>query len=797
MSEINIETEPNLSNEENSISQVRLFKKPILIFWSVFVIGVLVAVLFFAGVSNGVFGFMPSFEELENPKSSLATEVYTVDGSLIGKFYFQNRSFVEYSDLSPALVDALISTEDVRFYDHSGVDVRGLGRVAKGLVTGNKSAGGGSTISQQLAKMLFPRESFEKKLDIVFRKFREWVIAVKLERSYTKEEIMTMYFNKFDFLNLAVGIKSAANVYFNTTPDSLRVEQAAMLVGMAKNPSYFNPLRRPELTLNRRNVVLSQMVKYDYLSTIEYDSLKNLPLGIDFQRVDHKRGMAPYFREYLRTSLTAKKPARDHYPSYAYQRYVEDSLEWENNPFYGWCNKNEKADGTPYNIYKDGLKIYTTLDSRMQKYAEEAVFEHLALDLQKSFDKEKENHKNPPFSDDLTDEEVEHNIELSMRRSERYRVLKKKGMSLDSIRLEFQKPVKMKLFTWEGERDTILSPNDSMLYTKGFLRAGFMSMVPQTGEVRAYVGGPNYKHFMYDMVTVGKRQVGSTIKPFLYTLAMQEGLTPCDKVPNIPQTFILPDGTPWASRNSTSKHSGEMVTLKWGLAHSVNNISGWVLKQSTPESVVAMAHKMGVVSRIDPVPSVFLGTSEISVYEMVGAYGTFVNKGVYIKPRFITKIEDHKGNLIAQSVPGKREVMDERTAYLMTNLLRGVVQKGTGIRLRIKYGLNNPIGGKTGTTQNHSDGWFMGITPDLVSGVWVGAEDRSIHFEGISLGQGANMALPIWALYMQKVYADKSLGILKSDFEKPRGVNLNLDCDEVSNDSDNNELIESEDESFF
>lgn len=790
MSESN--TESNLDIEQKS--KLKFFKKPILIFWSVFLIGILSIVLFFAGVSNGTFGFMPSFEELENPKNSLATEVYTVDGNLMGKFYFENRSFVEYPDLSQFLVDALVATEDVRFYDHSGIDVRGLGRVAKGLLTGDRSAGGGSTISQQLAKMLFPRESFEKKFEIVFRKFREWVIAVKLERSYTKEEIMTMYFNKFDFLNLAVGVKSAANVYFNTSPDSLKIEQAAMLVGMAKNPSYFNPLRRAELTLNRRNVVLSQMVKYDYLTKMEYDSLKNLPLGIDFQKVDHKRGMAPYFREYLRTSLTANKPVREKYPSYAYQQFVKDSIEWETNSFYGWCNKNTKVDGSPYNIYKDGLKIYTTLDSRMQKYAEEAVVEHLGLDLQKVFNREKKNHKHPPFSDDLTKEDVESSIETSMRRSERYRVLKKNGMSMDSIRLVFKSPIQMKIFTWKGERDTILSPNDSMLYMKGFLRAGFMSMVPQTGEVRAYVGGPNYEHFMYDMVTVGKRQIGSTIKPFLYTLAMQEGLSPCDRVPNIPQTFILPDGSPWTSRNSTDARNGEMVTLKWGLANSVNNISGWVLKQTTPESVADMAYKMGVVSKIDPVPSIYLGTSEVSVCEMVGAYSTFVNKGVYIKPSFITKIEDHKGNVLAQSVSRKREVMDERTAYLMTNLLQGVVQRGTGVRLRYKYGLNNPIGGKTGTTQNHSDGWFMGITPELVSGVWVGAEDRSVHFEGIYYGQGANMALPIWALYMQKVYADKSLGVTQGDFEKSRGVNVNLDCDD---DSNTNELIESENEDFF
>ncbi|MFA8435954.1 MAG: penicillin-binding protein 1A [Marinifilaceae bacterium] len=775
----------------------RSFKKYIVAFWSLFLLGGIGVVFLFIGVSKGFFGFMPTFEELENPKSNLATEVYSSNDELIGKYYYKNRSFVNYSDLSPYLINALIATEDIRYREHSGIDVRGLGRVVKGLATGNKSAGGGSTISQQLAKMLFPRERFEKGYELVFRKFREWVIAVKLERSYTKEEIMTMYFNKFDFLNLAVGIKSAANVYFNTTPDSLRIEQAAMLVGMAKNPAYFNPLRREELTWNRRNVVLAQMVKYDYLSQNEYDSLKQLPLGIDFQRVDHKKGIAPYFREFLRTTLTAKEPKRKNYPSWNYQKFKEDSLEWANNPFFGWCNKNKKNDGTNYNLYRDGLKIYTTIDSRMQRYAEQAVSEHLGKDLQIAFDREKQNHRNPPFSDDLTDEDVENTMLLSIRRSERYRVLRNKGLSMDSIRKIFETPVKMKIFSWKGERDTLLSPMDSMFYYKGLWRAGFMSLVPQTGEVRAYVGGPNYKHFMYDMVTLGKRQVGSTIKPFLYTLAMQEGLSPCDRVPNIPQTFILPDGTPWASKNSSSKNEGKMVTLKWGLANSINNISGWVLKQSNPEAVVRMARKMGVVSRIDAVPSIFLGTSEISLREMVGAYGTFANKGVYITPRFVTRIEDKKGNVIARFNPDKHEVMSEQTAYLMTNLLEGVVQKGTGRRLRHTYHLYNPIGGKTGTTQNHSDGWFMGITPELVSGVWVGAEDRAVHFEGIYYGQGANMALPIWALYMKKVYEDSSLNISQGDFERPRGVRLNLDCDSEQVKQEDDELLNSEDEEFF
>lgn len=632
---------------------------------------------------------------------------------------------------------------------------------------------------------------------MVFRKFREWVIAVKLERSYTKEEILTMYLNKYDFLNQAIGIKSAARVYFNTTPDSLSIEQSAMLVGMAKNSSYYNPLRRAELTRERRNTVLNQMVKYDFLDKQVSDSLKQLPLSIDYQKVDHKRGIATYFREYLRTALTAKKPVRSRYPSWNKQRFIEDSLQWKNNPFYGWCHKNKKADGEFYNIYRDGLKIYTTIDSRMQKYAEEAVREHLGLDLQSVFDNEKKYHKNPPFSDDLDDEQVEDNLFRSMKRSERYRVLRAKDLSVDSIKNIFATPTNMRIFTWKGERDTLLSPNDSMLYYKGFLRAGFMSMVPQTGEVKAYVGGPNYKHFMYDMVNLGKRQVGSIIKPFLYTVAMQEGLTPCDKVPNIAPTFDLGDGTTWTSRNSTSARTGEMVTLKWGLAHSVNNISGWVLKQFKPQTIVNMAKKMGIVSRIDPVPSIFLGTSEITVKEMVGAYGTYANKGVYIKPRFISRIEDSKGNEVARSIPQKHEVMSAKTAYLMTNLLQGVVRQGTGRRLGWKYNLHNPIGGKTGTTQNHSDGWFMGITPNLVSGVWVGAEDRAIHFENITQGQGANMALPIWGLYMQKVYGDESLNIPKGDFEKPEGFNIDLDCGSRSNRTKNNISSDTEEEDFF
>lgn len=783
--------------ETNKDSLFYKFKKQFIIFWSIFCLGIISIILLFIGISQGLFGFMPTFEELENPRNLLATEVISSDGVVLGNFFKQNRSFVRYKNLPPHLVNALIATEDVRFRSHSGIDVRGLARVFKGLITGNKNAGGGSTLSQQLAKMLFPRKSFNSKLDMVSRKLKEWVIAVKLEKSYTKDEIVTMYLNKYDYLNLAVGIKSAAKVYFNTIPDSLNLQESAMLVGMAKNSSYFNPLRRPKLTLERRNVVLEQMRKYEYINKQECDSLKKLDLGLNFQKVDHKTGLAPYLREFLRMYLTHSKPNKRNYASYNMHKFKVDSLLWLDDPAFGWCNKNLKRDGSKYNIYSDGLKIYTCIDSRMQKYAEQAVKQHLGKDLQVAFDKEKKYKRNAPYSNDMSKEQVKKNIELAMRRSERYRVLKKKKMTRSQIFKTFDIKRKMKVFTWKGDIDTILTPKDSILYYKGFFRAGFMSMVPQTGEVKAYVGGPNYQHFMYDMVTKGKRQVGSIIKPFLYSVAMQEGLSPCEKVPNIPQTFNLPDGTSWTAKNSSKSRTGQMVTLKWGLANSVNNISGWVLKQFSPDAVVDMAKKMGVVSKIDAVPSIFLGTSEISVAEMVGAYSTFSNKGVYIRPRFVSRIEDSKGNEVAKFSPKKTEAMPEQTAYLMTSLLKGVVQRGTGMRLRLRYDLNNPIGGKTGTTQNHSDGWFMGITPELVSGVWVGAEDRSVHFNGIRLGQGASMALPIFAIYMQKVYADKSLKIYKGDFKKPKNFTDNMDCSSYSTSKDNDEGIEDSEDEFL
>ena len=768
------------------------------IFWSVVLVGIIGVFVFFWLISAGKLGFMPTFEELENPNNRFASEVYFADGPIMNRYFEkENRKYIEYREIPQSVIDALIATEDVRFYDHSGIDVRGLFRVAKGLLTANTSAGGGSTISQQLAKMLFPRESDLNVFELVIRKFREWVIAVRLEKSYTKEEILTMYLNKYDFLNLAVGISSAADIYFQVPLDSLKVEQAAMLVGMAKNSSYYNPVRRPELTLNRRNVVLSQMYKYDKITREKCDSLKQLPLGLNFKRVDHKEGLATYFREYLRLFMTANKPDRKRYRDLSQFRL--DSIAWETNPLYGWCKKNVKVDGSHYDLYSDGLKIYTTLDSRMQKYAEEAVREHLSQDLQPLFDKEKVKKLRPPFSNDMTPAEIEEVLNLSIRQSERYRVLSKQGMSFDEIRKTFDQPLEMQVFTWNGIRDTVMTPLDSIKHYKSFFRSGFMVMQPQTGYIKAYVGGPDYRYFMYDMVSAGKRQVGSTIKPILYTLAMQEGLGPCDKVPNIPQTFILPTGEPWSARGGT-KRQGEMVTLRWGLANSENNISAWVLKQFTPEAVAQMAHKMGITSFIDPVPSVFLGTAEITVKEMVAAYSIFANKGVYNSPLPVYRIEDKYGNVLQEFRPESREVITENTAYLMCNLLEGVVTGGTGVRLRYKYKLMNPMGGKTGTTQKHADGWFMGVTPDLVGGVWVGAEDRSIHFQNLANGQGASMALPIWAKFLLKAYADPRLKMSDRPFDRPAGINKRLDCDETISEAEVKEMnngIREDEEEFY
>ncbi|MBO7497058.1 MAG: transglycosylase domain-containing protein [Salinivirgaceae bacterium] len=774
-----------------------------IIIWSLVVFPVVLIVVMFYNIWNGNLGFMPSFEELENPKSNLASEVYSEDGVLLGTYFKENRSTGTYNELSPYLVDALVSTEDQRYYKHSGVDFPGLVRVFfKTIVSGNKSSGGGSTISQQLAKMLFPRETFSNSLQMVNRKFREWVIAIKLERSYTKEEIIAMYLNQFDFLNLAVGVKSAAKIYFNTTPQDLRIEQAAMLVGMAKNPALFNPIRRPEQTAQRRNVVLFQMLNNNKLTRAEYDSLKQLPLGLDFHKVDHKLGSATYFREFLRIEMNANKPERKNYRSKA--DYIADSIEWATNPLRGWCNRNLKPDGTPYNIYKDGLKIYTTVNSKMQDHAEAAVRDYLKNTLQKQFDILKKGQPNAPFSSKLTTEQVNTVMNNSMRWSERYRVLSKvKKMSKEEIEENFNTPTQMSVFTWHGDVDTVMTPMDSIRYYNHFLQSGLMSMDPHSGYVKAYVGGIDYRHFQYDHVTKAKRQVGSTFKPFLYTLAMMDGFTPCYYVLNVPYTYTDPTtGKQWSpDSDSPSSTEGKMITLKYALAHSLNNVATWLMIRFNPKAVVQLAKNMGIKSEVPEYPAICLGVADLTLSEMVGAYCCFANKGVYTQPIFVTRIEDKNGNVLANFQPVKHEAISERTAYLMLTMLQGVVRKGTGSRIwrdDYPWKITAQVGAKTGTTQENSDGWFMGVTPNLVTGVWTGAENRSVHFDQTTYGQGAYMALPIWAGYMRKVYDDGGLPYYESDkFDKPADWDEDFDCPDYEEKPAGGNSEDIEDEFYF
>jgi penicillin-binding protein 1A len=718
-------------------------------FWRIYAGILLLVVLFFTFISWGWLGFMPSFEDLENPRSNLASEIYSADGEVLGKYYIENRSSVQYRELSPYLVQALVATEDARFYKHSGVDVRALMRVTLGVLTASKR-GGGSTVSQQLAKNLFPRASNRNFFQLVFIKLKEWVVAIRLERSYSKEEILAMYFNTVDFGSQAFGIKSAARTYFGNDPAEISIEQAALLVGILKAPSALSPVRHPERAMERRNTVLGQMLKYDFIDDATYDSVSMIPIDMSrYQVQDHRSGLATYFREYLRSYLME------------------------------WCDNHQKPDGSKYNLYTDGLRIYTTIDSRMQRYAEEAVQEHLGKDLQPSFFKHWKGRKNAPFDYHLEQEEIDDILNQAIKRSLRYKNLKERRASESEIEEAFKTPVEMQVFTWEGLRDTVLSPMDSILYYKHYLQAGMMAMDPESGYIRAYVGGIDYRYFQYDHVIQSRRQVGSTFKPFLYTLAMQEGeYTPCSKVPNVQVRIDLPTGDVWEPSNSSDEREGQMVTLRWALANSVNWISAFLIKKYRPEAVIHLVEKMGVTTRIDPVPSISLGTPDISLYEMVGAFNSYANKGRYIKPSFITHIEDKHGNIIDQFIPEHHEAISEETAYLMIELMKGVVDAGTGVRLRYRYGLNNPIAGKTGTTQNHSDGWFIGLTPELSAGVWVGAEDRSVHFRSISLGQGAHMALPIWALFMKKVYADPELNISKGDFFKPAsGFTVDMNCE--------------------
>lgn len=751
-------------------------------FWSIFAaIFICIFILFFC-IAKGWIGYMPPLEELQNPKSKYATIIYSSDMQVLGNFFANkdNRINTTYSELPEHLVQALVATEDVRFEEHSGVDVWALFRVFfKRIILMQHSAGGGSTITQQLAKQLYSPPA-DNMFYRAMQKPIEWVISIRLERLYTKQEIITMYFNQFDFLNNAVGIKSASQVYFGVLPADLKIEQSAVLVGMLKNPSYFNPVRRKERVTERRNVVLSQMEKADFITKAQCDSLQKLPLELDYHKVDHKMGLAPYFREYLRIALTAPKPDRSKYASWQkvpYGKFYLDSLAWENDPLYGFCEKNPKADGSKYNIYSDGLKIYTTIDSRMQRYAEEAVKTHFS-DLQKKFFKEKKGKRNAPYSSDVTTEEVKKIIQQSIKQTNRYRIMKKNHASDSEIEKAFNTPVEMSVFSWEGEKDTIMTPLDSIYYHKHFLRCGFMSMDPACGFVKAYVGGPNFSYFQYDMASVGRRQVGSTIKPYLYTLAMNEGFWPCDKTINKEITLYDALGREYTPRNDSEKRVGEEVTLKWGLMNSNNWISAYLMSLFTPEKLVNMMRSFGMKGPIEPVVSLCLGPCEVTLSEMVDAYTTFPNKGIRIEPIFVTRIEDANGNIIASFTPRTQEVIDELTSYKMLDMLSAVIDAGTGIRIRYKYNLKMPAGGKTGTTQNNSDGWFIGFTPSLVSGVWAGFEDRSINFSSMADGQGANMALPIWALYMQKVLSDPDLGYSEEEtFDIPETYYSNAGCE--------------------
>lgn len=775
-----------------------MIRKVVKILWIFIALISLVCVFIFFSIAKGWIGYMPPVEDLENPNYKFATEVFSEDGKVLGTYSYskENRVFVGYNDLSPNIINALIATEDVRFAEHSGIDAYALTRaVVKRGILMQKNAGGGSTITQQLSKQLYS-PSADNVMERLFQKPIEWVIAVKLERYYTKEEILTMYLNKFDFLNNAVGIKTAAFTYFGCEPKDLKIEEAATLVGMCKNPSLYNPVRYNERSRGRRNVVLDQMRKAGYITEAERDSLQALPLKLKYNRVDHKEGLATYFREYLRGVLTAKKPDKANYRGWQMQKYYEDSLDWENNPLFGWCEKNTKKDGAKYNLYTDGLKIYTTLDSRMQQYAEDAVTEHLK-ELQGYFFKEKKGAKKAPYTFRLTQEQVDEILGRAMRLSDRYRIMKKAGATEAEIKKAFDTPEEMSVFSWEGEKDTIMTPMDSIRYYKFFLRAGFMSMDPRSGHVKAYVGGPNYHYFQYDMAMVGRRQVGSTIKPFLYTLAMENGFSPCDEVRHVEYTLIDENGKPWTPRNANKKLIGDMVTVKWGLANSDNWITAYLMSKLNPYNLKRLIHTFGVRNR-DIVPSVSLclGPCEISVGEMVSAYTAFPNKGIRVAPLFVTRIEDNDGNVLATFAPEMQEVISVSSAYKMLVMLRAVVNEGTGGRVR-RLGVKADMGGKTGTTNYNADGWFMGFTPSLVSGCWVGGEDRDIHFDTMLHGQGASMALPIWTKYMVKVLGDKSLGYDENEtFQLPEGYDPCKDDVNLEGDTHIEEPIEGLDELF-
>ena len=751
--------------EKNSLA-----KKIVKWVWIFFFFCIISAGLIFILIAKGKIGYMPLVEDLENPINKYASQVLSVDMVPLGNFSIEkeNRIYVNYKDLSPALVQALIATEDARYYKHSGIDIYALVRaIIKGGMFGGKGAGGGSTISQQLAKLLYT-EHAKTKFERLLQKPVEWVIAVQLEKYYTKEEIIDMYLNKFDFNYNAVGIQSACWIYFNKSPKDISIDEAATLIGMLKNSTYFNPIRRPEITRGRRNVVLSLMESNNYLTKTQCDSLKAKPLHTVFTRTEHNEGLAPYFREYLRVTMTAKKPERSDYPAWNQAKFSEDSIAWATNPLYGWCYKNKKTNGTPYNLSTDGLKIYSTIDSRMQTYAEDAVTEQMTK-LQDEFFKAKAGSKTAPYSSSLKQEEINAILDRAIKLSDRYKSLKNDNKSEAEIQKIFNTPVEMSVFSWRGTKDTIMTPRDSVIYMKSFLRSGFMAMDPRTGGVKAYVGGINYNYFKYDMVTMGKRQIGSTVKPFLYSLAMESGITPCDEMLHVEQHLTDEVGRPWSPQNANKQRIGEMVSIRWGLQQSDNWVTAYLMSRLSPYTFARLLRSYGLKGQIDPVISLCLGSCDASIGEMVSGYSTFPNRGIRTEPLYVTRIEDRNGTILDTFSPQPKETISEDACYKMLSMLQSVIDGGTGSRIRNKdYNIKVSMGGKTGTSQNHSDGWFMGFTPTLVAGTWVGGEDRDIHFDRMSEGQGAAMALPIIGKFLQKVYNTPDLGYSQTErFEIP------------------------------
>ena len=768
-------------------------KKFFVVLWTCFIVGVLAIGITFYCIFTGAIGYMPNIEQLQNPVNKFATQVFSADGKQLGTWSYSsaNRIFADYGELPPALVQALVATEDVRFYEHNGIDFMALMRaIVKRGVFGQKSAGGGSTITQQLAKQLYS-EKAATTMERALQKPIEWVIALKLERFYTKEEIIGMYFNYFDFLHNAVGIKTAAQTYFGKEPMDLDTCQCALLVGMCKNPSLYNPVRYPERCIERRNVVLMQMEKAGFLLPEQREELRERPLELNFHRVSHSEGHATYLRDFLRQMLMAKKPVRSDYASWQKQKFYEDSLSWEQDPLYGWCNKNMNHEGRPYNIYTDGLKVYTTLDSRMQEYAEWAVAKHVTGELQPIFNKELRANRNAPYASSISADKAKADLARAKRQCSRYLEMKRAGYSDAEIDKAFQTPIEMTVYTTKGDKDTVMSPLDSIRYCKSFLRAGFMCMDSETGHVKAYIGGVDYSHFQYDMCTQGKRQVGSTIKPYLYSLAMENGWTPCDVAPNVQQTYVVAGNQHWTPRNGSRARYGEMVTLKWGLAMSNNWISAWLLNQLSPDLFVKLLHDFGIQNQdIHPSLALCLGPCDISVAEMVSAYSAFPQKGVRRRPLYVTRIEDSNGDVLAEFQSRVKEVISEEAAYKMIIMMRGVIDGGTGSRMRRRYNITAPMGGKTGTTNDNSDGWFVGYTPRLCFGAWVGGDERDVHFQSMAIGQGANSALPIAAYFLQKVYADPRLGYSQSEnFDIPSYFDP---CSSVLEEDDGNSVGEEE-----